>query len=151
MDKRKLLITIFTVCLACLLIFLGAVLFLHQRNSGSELPSAEVPSRETGTFADELSADLSAYTGQVVVGYAVDLDYLNRALNTVKDYSTSSAAVYIFYAGVNRDDLYYVSFTVYDDVTGEFTDYDADMVESTKDSGLTYELESRSNLINTRR
>lgn len=151
MDKRKLLITIFTVCLACLLIFLGAVLFLHQRNSGSELPSAEVPSRETGTFADELSADLSAYTGQVVVGYAVDLDYLNRALNTVKDYSTSSTAVYIFYAGVNRDDLYYVSFTVYDDVTGEFTDYDADMVESTKDSGLTYELESRSNLINTRR
>lgn len=151
MDKRKLLITIFTVCLACLLIFLGAVLFLHQRNSGSELPSAEAPSRETGTFADELSADLSAYTGQVVVGYAVDLDYLNRALNTVKDYSTSSTAVYIFYAGVNRDDLYYVSFTVYDDVTGEFTDYDADMVESTKDSGLTYELESRSNLINTRR
>lgn len=146
MDKRKLLITIFTVCLACLLIFLGAVLFLHQRNSGSELPSAEVPSRETGTFAD-----LSAYTGQVVVGCAVDLDYLNRALNTVKDYSTSSTAVYIFYAGVNRDDLYYVSFTVYDDVTGEFTDYDADMVESTKDSGLTYELESRSNPINTRR
>lgn len=151
MDKRKLLITIFTACLACLLIFLGAVLFLHQRNSGSELSSIEVPSRETGTFADELSADLSAYTGQVVVGYAVDLDYLNRALNTVKGYSAPNTAVYIFYAGVNRDDLYYVSYTVYDDATGEFTDYDTDMVESAKDSGLSYVLESRSNLINTRK
>lgn len=151
MNKRKLIITILLACLACLLIFTGVAVFLHNWNTMEAVGESQLPTRETGTFADSLDSDLSSYVGKIVVGYAVDLDYLNQALNTVSTYSTETTAVYIFYAGTDRDEKYYVSITVYDNTTGEFADLDLDMVDDTRPSKLTYVYESRANLINTRK
>ena len=126
-------------------------MLLHSRNEES-IPTESIPVvDESGTFATSLSSDLSSYVGGVIVGYAVDRTYLNAALNTIKDYVSDETAVYIFYAGADREDNLYVSITVYDAIHVTFTDLDLDMVSNEKSCDISYTYESRDNLINTRK
>lgn len=120
MRKKKILITLLATVVSVVVIFIVVSIISKQRETAIEVEQTTVESVI-------LSNKLSECLGSVVVGTAVDSELSESAVAAVIDKLSEDVAIYIFAAAYDRDDIPYVSYTLYNAKDNSFIDADEEI------------------------